>query len=96
MVTRRAGSGRANRLLIKVAAATGIAVTIVVAVGFWHSANRTPDSYESSYVQPTPTEAKEPTFPLPQDPRVLYLGDSLTDGTAASDKKVRGFAPRPH
>lgn len=94
MVTRRAGSGRAKRLRITVAAATAIAVSIVVAVGLWHSTNRTPDSYESSYVRPTPTEAKEPTFALPQDPRVLFLGDSLTDGTAASDKKDLGFAPR--
>ncbi|WP_080966175.1 SGNH/GDSL hydrolase family protein [Rhodococcoides fascians] len=94
MVSRRAGSGRATKLLIAAAAAIGLAVTILVGVALWHSASHDPDSYESSYIPPSPAEAEEPMFTLPPDPRVLFLGDSLTDGTAASNKEVLGFAPR--
>lgn len=94
MVSRRTSSERGTKLLITAAAAVGLAVTILVGVALWNSAGPAADSYESSYIPPATAEAKEPMFTLPPDPRVLFLGDSLTDGTAASNKKELGFAPR--
>jgi lysophospholipase L1-like esterase len=39
-------------------------------------------------------EPSYPTFAIPATPRVLFLGDSLTDGTAAENKTRFGFAPK--
>jgi lysophospholipase L1-like esterase len=39
-------------------------------------------------------EQAPPTLTIPADPKVLFIGDSFTEGHGSDDKKTRGFAPR--
>lgn len=76
------------------------AVALVVAlafggVGAYSTLTRPAPEYTGSYspVPPPPPPAPA-TMSIPSDPRVLFIGDSFTEGYGADDKNTRGFAPR--
>lgn len=75
----------------------GIVVVLMLGVGYAVTASttrETPD-YVSTYVPDPNAGADIPTkLTIPENSRVLFIGDSFTEGHGADDKKTRGFAPR--
>lgn len=80
-----------------VAAIAALVVALVVGGLTWDRQrnNAAPDT-GVGYTPNTdgPEVPEPPTLQIPQDPRVLFIGDSFTEGHGADDKKTRGFAPR--
>ncbi|PYE20190.1 lysophospholipase L1-like esterase [Williamsia limnetica] len=79
----------------------GVFVAAILAIaliaGFAWDRQRTSEmnGHEATPVHSSIADAADyPTLQIPDDPKVLFLGDSITDGSAATKKSALGFAPR--
>lgn len=80
----------------KVVAAVVVAAAVLAfGVGSYVALTREAPAYTGSYTPPAPEPPKPPpTLALPANPKVLFVGDSLTDGNGASDKARLGWVPQ--
>jgi lysophospholipase L1-like esterase len=88
---------RSKRTKTIIGVAVASALVVILVVGLAWDRNRKSEATTEAANAPRATFVDESTYPtlaIPAAPRVLFLGDSLTDGTAATNKTRFGFAPR--
>lgn len=93
----RDNPGMQKRGTLIVAAIAALVIALVVGGITWdrQRTDAAPDT-GVGYAPKTdgPDIPEPPTLQVPEDPHVLFIGDSFTEGHGADDKKTRGFAPR--
>lgn len=90
-------SGRSaqNAVWKIVGAIATVVALLVVGIAGYTAMTREEPAYVGSYTPtPPPPLPGPPALVLPENPRVLFIGDSFTEGHGADDEKTRGFAPR--
>ncbi|WP_222654628.1 SGNH/GDSL hydrolase family protein [Rhodococcus sp. BP-110] len=102
-VGKRSGDGGISERT-KVIAVCGVVALLVAAIagGLAYDSHRNAQAEaQVANVAPAtidpatlPGNTARPSLTLPPNPRVLFVGDSFTEGHGADDKKTRGFAPR--
>lgn len=72
-----------------------VAALVLASVGAYTSSTRQAPEYTGSYVPIPPVPPSPPArLSIPDDPNVLFIGDSFTEGYGAADKRTQGFVPR--